>query len=60
MHLEREFIDLHGKIEKPWYPEHEKYIDPLREIWLKSEDVDLWIDQSSKYLKKVFATDRGV
>lgn len=51
MHTTQPFIRLHGKINKPYYPEHKKYLPTLKRHWQKDKDIDKWLVKSLKYLK---------
>lgn len=48
---EPEFKKIH-KQKRDWsYPAHRKYLEDLKKYWKESKDIDIWIKESSNYLK---------
>jgi hypothetical protein len=46
-----EFVELHGVTKMGVYPDHKKYIEPMKKIWNDNPDIDKWILGAYEYLK---------
>lgn len=46
-----EFKKIHGVKNIVCYPEHEKYLNYLKRLWFKNDDINEWLTKGFSYLK---------
>ncbi|KKQ81802.1 MAG: hypothetical protein UT05_C0009G0080 [Parcubacteria group bacterium GW2011_GWF2_38_76] len=45
-----EFVELHKITKVGVYPDHKKYVEPMKNIWNNNPDIDKWIIKAYEYL----------
>lgn len=47
-----QFVKLHGQKNLKPYPQHNKYLNPLKKIWAKERNIDFWIMKGYELLNR--------